>query len=207
MKKIVKEPLIGTNCVLNNSELKEYTEVGHFNRFENVYLGPFSYTGEYCILQNTKVLNYVNIAAMVRIGATDHPLQRVTLHHFTYRRKMFGLSDEDDDKFFEERISRVTTIGNDAWIGHGAIIKHSVTIGNGAVVGAGAVVTKDVPDYAIVVGNPARIIRYRFNENQIKSLNKIKWWNWDYETIKERFDDFLLDVDDFIKKYEVNDDE
>ena len=200
--KITSDPIIKDNCVLTNVELKEYTEVGHNNRFENVYLGQFSYTGEYCILQNVKVLNFSNIAAMVRIGATDHPLERVTLHHFTYRRVMYNMKDEDDLEFFKQRVSRVTTIGHDTWLGHGCIIKPGITIGNGAVVGSGSVVTKDVPDYAIVVGNPAKIIRYRFNESQISSLNKIKWWNWDYELIKERFDDFLLDIDDFIEKYE-----
>ena len=67
----------------------------------------------------------------------------------------------------------------------------------------GAIITVNAGGYSFVKsGANGRIIRYRFNESQISSLNKIKWWNWDYELIKERFDDFLLDIDDFIEKYE-----
>lgn len=199
---ITKEPTIKYNSVIIQSNLEDYTEVGIWNRFENVTLGRYSYTGEFCILQNVVVKNFSNIAAMVRIGATDHPIERPTLHHFTYRRKMFGLADEDDVDFFNQRTSRVTVIGHDTWIGHGAIIKPGITLGDGCVVGSGAVVTKDVEPYAIVVGNPAKVLKYRFLPKQIESLEKIKWWDWPSELIQERWEDFLLPIDDFIKKYE-----
>lgn len=74
-------------------------------------------------------------------------------------------------------------------------------IGNGVIAGAGAVITKPVPDFAIVVGVPARIVRYRYTEEQIRALNKIQWWNWSDEQIRERFEDMYLPVDDFIEKY------
>ncbi|HDZ8876661.1 hypothetical protein J4G66_16215 [Aeromonas dhakensis] len=77
-------------------------------------------------------------------------------------------------------------IGNDVWIGANAIILPGVTIGDGAVVGAGAVVTRDVPDYAIVVGVPAKVIRQRFNKKQISILKRICWWDWDDEQIQEK---------------------
>jgi virginiamycin A acetyltransferase len=73
---------------------------------------------------------------------------------------------------------RHVKIGNDVWIGYAAVIINSVTIGDGAVIGAYAVVREDVPPYAIVIGNPARVIRYRFNETQIRMLLEIKWWDW-----------------------------
>lgn len=199
---ITKEPTIKENSIIIQSKLEDYTEVGIWNRLENVTLGRYSYTGEFCILQNVIVKNFSNIAAMVRIGATDHPIERPTLHHFTYRRKMFGLADEDDIEFFNQRASRVTTIGHDTWIGHGAIIKPGITLGNGCVVGSGAVVTKDVEPYAIVVGNPAKVLKYRFTPKQIKSLEAIQWWDWPSEKIRERWEDFLLPIDDFIKKVE-----
>lgn len=80
---------------------------------------------------------------------------------------------------------RQIIIGHDVWISHGATVMGGVKIGNGAVIGAGAVVAKDVPPYAIAVGNPARVVKYRFDEDTIKKLLAIKWWNWDKEKIEK----------------------
>lgn len=77
-----------------------------------------------------------------------------------------------------------TKIGNDVWIGMDVLILAGVTVGDGAVIGAGSVVTKDVPPYAIVGGNPAKLIRYRFDENTIEELLAIAWWNWSLPEIK-----------------------
>lgn len=93
------------------------------------------------------------------------------------------------------------TIGNDVWLGRNVIIINYSNIGNGVIAGAGAVITQDVPDYAVVVGVPAKIIRYRYNPEQIAALNQIKWWDWSDDEIRERFDDFYLPIDDFIYKY------
>lgn len=195
------EPLIHENCRLINTELGDYTEVGIYNFFENVKLDHYSYTGQFCILQNTEVGRFSNIAAMVRIGPTDHPMERPTLHHFTYRRIMYGLAEQDDQAFLDWRRSQKTYIGHDTWIGHGAIIMPGVKIGNGAVVGSGAIVTKDVDPYTIVIGVPAKPIKKRFSEEIIAKLEEIKWWNWSYETIKERLDDFSLPIEKFVEKY------
>lgn len=93
-----------------------------------------------------------------------------------------------------------TIIGNDVVIGVNALVISGVKIGDGAVVGAGSVVTKDVPPYAIVAGNPARIIKYRFSQEQIKALLRIRWWDWTIEEIKEFKEYFYGDVDTFISK-------
>lgn len=92
-------------------------------------------------------------------------------------------------------------IMNDCWIGEKVTILSGVTIGNGAVVAAGAVVTKDVPAYSIVAGNPARVIGYRFNEEQIKDLLTIRWWNWSAEKVAECAEELYSDVDTFIKEH------
>lgn len=92
-------------------------------------------------------------------------------------------------------------IGNDVWIGARAIILPAVTIGDGAIIGAGAVVTHDVPPYAVVAGAPARIVRFRYDKNQIEKLLKIAWWNWSMEKIVENLDYFYDDVNKFIKKF------
>lgn len=92
-------------------------------------------------------------------------------------------------------------IQNDCWIGHGATIMSGITIHNGAVVAANAVVTKDVPPYAIVGGNPARIIKYRFDNDTIQKLLEISWWDWSSEQIKERHNDFSGEIENFVNKY------
>ena len=90
------------------------------------------------------------------------------------------------------------TIGHDVWVGARAIILSGVTIGNGAVIGAGAVVAKDVPAYAVVVGNPGKVVKYRFSEAQIEALQSIAWWDWPIDKIRALEPQFYGDIDGFI---------
>ena len=196
-----QEPTIHENSSLNNVKFEGYNEIGIFNSLENVNFGRFSYTGQFCFIQNAEIGRFVNIAACVRIGPTDHPINRPTLHHFTYRPSMYGFADENEKEFFKKLEMRISSFGHDTSIGHGAIIMPEVKIGNGAIIGSAAVVTKDVEPYSIVVGNPARKIKYRFNKDTIEKLQKIRWWNWDNEIIKERFEDFKMPIEEFIEKY------
>lgn len=204
--KILKEehPSVGRDSILTKVEIGSYVEIGEQNHIDHSIMGDYSYTGPWCIIQNTHMGKFSNIAAMVRIGPTDHPMERATQHHFTYRRQLFGFSDTNDDNFFQQRQGRITEIGHDSWIGHGSIILPEVNIGIGAVVGAGSVVTKDVPPYGIVVGNPARLIRYRFEPQQREALLNIQWWDWSHDCLKERLEDFSLPIQDFIDKYHNN---
>lgn len=98
-------------------------------------------------------------------------------------------------------ITRRSRIGNDVWLGRNVIVTNYANIGNGVIAGAGTVITQDIPDYAIVVGAPARIIRYRYSSEEIESLNKIAWWDWSDGDIRERYDDLYLPVGEFIRKY------
>lgn len=195
---------VGRECDIRNSTFGQYTEVGDHNRIQNSFLDDYSYTGQLCWLQNTGVGKFSNIAAMVRIGPTAHPINRVSLHHFTYRRKLYGMAAEDDQDFFARRVSRRTWIGHDTWIGHGSIIMPGVTVGDGSVVGAGAVVTHDVEPYTIVAGVPARTIKVRFSPEIARSLAAIAWWHWSHSQIRERLADFSLPVEAFIEKYRVD---
>ncbi len=91
-------------------------------------------------------------------------------------------------------------IGNDVWICESVLIMSGVTIGDGAVVGANSIVTKDVEPYSIVAGCPAKLIKYRFNENQVNALNMIKWWDWSEEKILKELPN-ATDINDFIMKH------
>ena len=91
-------------------------------------------------------------------------------------------------------------IGSDVWIGFGAVIVSGVTIGHGAVVGAGAVVARDVPPYAVVVGNPARVVRYRFPAESISELLQLRWWDWTAERVAEYQPLLQSDVGEFLQK-------
>ncbi len=96
------------------------------------------------------------------------------------------------------RYIKKTTIGNDVWIGKNSTIIAGCNIGNGVIVGANSVVTHDVPDYAMVAGNPSKIIKYRYSTRQIEALNQIAWWNWSDEKIKENLGTFYYDIEKFI---------
>ena len=112
---------------------------------------------------------------------------------------------KDIDRYRVQRKGQIL-IENDVWIGHGVTIMGGVTVHNGAVIGARAVVTKDVPPYAIVAGNPARIIKYRFDEGQINALLNIAWWHWNSEELKSRYQLMQLPVPEFITHFEAKKD-
>jgi phosphonate metabolism protein (transferase hexapeptide repeat family) len=130
-----------------------------------------------------------SIAAAVRLNPGNHPTWRASQHHFLYRSRAYALGDDEAD-FFAWRRSHPVHIGHDVWIGHGAVILAGRTIGNGAVVGAGSIVTKDVPAYAIVAGNPARLIRQRFPPEIATRLERLAWWDWPHGILRERLGAF-----------------
>ena len=105
------------------------------------------------------------------------------------------------DKYSLPDESGSIIVGNDVWIGAKAMILSGVMIGDGAIIGAGAVVTRNVPPYAVVAGVPAKIIRYRYNPEQIAALLKIAWWNWSIDKIVLNMDYFYDDIDIFINQF------
>lgn len=166
------------------AKLKGKSYLGQFSRIdnkvllENTSVGDFSYIGTEVRLNYTSIGKFCSIGPGVYAGLGVHPTSTfVSTSNHLYS----GDPLQTEAPFFEDY--RETTIGNDVWIGARAIIIDGVQIGDGAVVGAGAVVTKDVPPYAIVGGVPAKIIKYRFEPDQISFLNQFRWWDRDSDWI------------------------
>ncbi len=205
-KKPVRKKLLGEKPTLHpTSKIKKceiggWTAIGpHCSMSESTF-GDYSYLAGNVHVVWTDIGKFCSIAAYTRINPGNHPTWRVTQHHSTYRRIQYGFDIVDDVEFFEWRKKHRCVLGHDVWIGHGVTVMAGVKIGTGAVIGAGAVVTKDIPPYAIAVGVPARVIKYRFPSDVIETLLAVAWWDWDRATLFERFKE-LLDLDGFIKKY------
>lgn len=198
-----EEPAIHPTANLREAKLGAWTAVGARTSIAETTMGDYSYVVNDSSIIYSEIGRFCSIAAHTRINPGNHPLERVALHHFTYRSKGYQLGPEDDHGFFDWRRAHKVTLGNDVWIGHGAVILPGVSIGNGAAVGAGAVVSKDVPDFAIVAGVPAKVLRYRFPGAIREKLLQLAWWNWNREQLAVALPDFRdLSVEDFLEKYQ-----
>lgn len=163
-----------------------------FRRYHKVEIGMYTHGGCFVpgqIDRYTTIGRYCSIARTMRAMNRNHPMGFKSMHAFFFNPKL-GICDND----IVEHVP--LTIGNDVWIGHNALIHpHVRSIGDGAVIGAGAVVNKDVPPYAVVVGNPARIVRYRFSREVIDQLLASKWWEKPIGELKSEIKDFQRPLD------------
>lgn len=154
----------------------------------NVQLGDYSYFAKNAQVANTTIGKFCSIGPNFCCSLGIHPTNGISTHPKFYR--------GDIEEF------KPVTIGNDVFIGANVTVLDGVTIGDGAVIGAGAVVSKDIPPYAIAVGCPIEIKRYRLTEKQIAAMERIQWWNWEDEKLKD-IRSMFNDIDGFIKKYDV----
>jgi phosphonate metabolism protein (transferase hexapeptide repeat family) len=198
------QPTIDPTAKLQEVRLGAYCEVGARTILHEVTMRDYSYVVNDSEIAYTTIGKFCSIAAMTRINPGNHPMLRASQAHFTYRASAYFPGESDEAEFFDWRRQHYVHIGHDVWIGHGAIVLPGRNIGTGAVVAAGAVVTKDVPAYTIVAGNPARSIRRRFSDEIAGRLAKLAWWDWDHEGLREALPDFRkLGIEDFLAKYEA----
>lgn len=171
---------INANVSLNECTLGDFTIIGGGTKISKTIIGKFCSIGPDC-----------------KIGLSKHPVKDFVSSHpifySTLKQAQITFADQNYFEEFEE-----ISIGNDVWIGANVIVMDGVKIADGAIVAAGAVVVKDIPPYAIVGGVPAKIIRYRFEQDQIEKLLEIKWWGMELDYLKNNFKKFHK-IDDFLE--------
>lgn len=165
--------IIRGKCIIN-SRIDKTAKINSGANIVDSSIGRYTYTCYDDEIINAEIGNFCSISDEVVIGGAEHPMEWVSTSPVFQNVKHSGPKRKFSEFDFEG--SKRTIVGNDVWIGRRAIIKAGVKIGDGAVIGSGTVVTKDVPPYAVVAGVPAKIIRYRFDEETIKKLLETKWW-------------------------------
>lgn len=190
--------IVCKNSEIKNSRMGQYSRLKPYTEFRNSVLGDYSIVSSFSIINATDIGKFNSIGPGVFIGLWEHNMKWVSTHSF-YLSEACGEFVEGF-KDYEEDDVRVK-IGNDVWIGGGTVILKGVTVGDGAILGAGSVITKDVQPYAIVVGNPQRILRYRFKKEDIEFLLKIKWWDFDRKILKDMIEKKVWNSVDKVKEY------
>ena len=178
LSSFVKKVSFKVNDIVNRNIVRgkvgENTKIGKYTMIDKYsIIGNYTYIGKNCDITKSQIGNYCSIGNYVVIGPGKHDIYKISTSSLFY------------NNGYNELTKKECIIGNDVWIGTHSVILRGVKIGNGVVVGANSVVTKDIPDFAVVVGSPARIIKYRFNNKKANLIQKTKWYEKDlYEAKK-----------------------
>lgn len=183
-----KSATVGDFSRVTSSTMNVFSRLDRFSLLYHSILGDYSYTGPYDMIMHSEIGKFCSISWGVTIGPGDHDFNRISTHDFLYNNHYGLIPESKTDP--TNRFGKTSKINNDVWVGANVTILRGVTVGNGAVIGANSVVNKDVPPYAIVAGVPAKVIKYRFDEDIIDELQDIEWWNFPSTSIKEVYDAF-----------------
>lgn len=176
-------------CILQEAVVDKTAAICSGVRFYRGKLGKYSYIGNNSFVSDTDIGSFTSISTDCYIGGTSHPTDWVSTSPVFHKWENIMKKNFARHEF---EIFKRTTIGNDVWIGNRVMIKAGVKIGDGAVVGMGSIVTKDIGSYEIWAGNPARLIRKRFDDETIDALEKMKWWEWDDNKIEKYAEKFTV---------------
>lgn len=183
---------------IKNSRIDSKAKVAAQSTIVNTNIEKYSYVGNNCIIVNVNIGKYCSIADNCIIGGASHPIEWVSSSPVFHDGANILKKNFSNHQFINTKRS---IVGNDVWIGNNVLIKAGVNIGNGSVIGMGAVVTKDIPDYEIWGGNPAKFIRKRFSSEVEDEMKKSLWWNQPDEVI-QKLAPFSNDPKKFLKKLE-----
>lgn len=183
--------IVGEDSYAKECQFGKNVHINRRNFLQNTKFGDYTYTGHNTTIKYCSIGKYCSISWDVSIGGANHDYHHISTHPFSAF-PSFGFVDGSEIGY--QSYADEINIGNDVWVGSGVQILRGVTIGNGAIIGAGAVVTKGIPHYAIAVGNPAKVIKYRFSEDVITILEKLAWWDLDEGFIKSNIAFFKEDI-------------
>jgi chloramphenicol O-acetyltransferase type B len=190
-------PVVSENAVARNSHLNPYSRIKSCAEIIDSELGEYSYISQNSIVNKSVIGKFCSIGPGCFIGLWEHNTD-VSTHSF-YLYETSGGFVKGYRNYKKDVIT--TTLGSDVWVGANAVILKGIKIGHGSIVAASSVVTKDVPEYAVVAGNPARIIKYRFSESEIKFMLNTEWWDFRREVIQEMVDNNCFNSYQEFKKY------
>ena len=170
-------------CFINKTNIHKKSKVYRFSRITSSFIGKYTYIGPNTVIKNCEIGNYCSIAQNVKIGLGIHPINFISTSPLFYSPKNPLNINFSKKTYFNS--SKRTIIGNDVWIGTNVVIFDGVKIGNGSIIAAGAIVNKDVPEYNIYGGVPARKISERFDDSIKKIVINSEWWNEDYQFLNK----------------------
>ena len=184
---ISRKSRIGNNVIFEGNN---YVGKGTF--LQHCDIGFMSYFGDYCEFVNSSIGKYCSIAPGCKVIAGDHPTSEYVSTHPAFYSKnrtagrcYVSTNKFDEFKFADKKKSMFVLIGNDVWMASDVMVLAGVSIGDGAIIAAGSLVTHDIPPYAIVGGIPAKVIRYRFSDEDIEWLLNFKWWDKEQKWVEE----------------------
>ena len=198
--------IVGSGAYISKSEFEKNCSVGDNCKITNSVVGKYSYITEGARVSRTKIGKFCSIGPNLRVGMASHPIKKFVSTSPVFHSKNTNLNvsfvkknEIETHKYVDKKKLFFTEIENDVWIGANVTIMDGVKISNGAVIGANTLVTKNIPAYAIAMGSPAKIVKFRFTKSQIKELLNISWWHKSDKWITSR-NNLLNDINKFLKK-------
>ena len=176
------------------SKVSFKAKINRFAKLKNTVVGDYSYIGPKCDFWNVKIGKFSSISSNVTIGLATHPIDFISTSPIFFSPQNGTGTKWVEKKYFDDQ-PKETVIGNDVWIGMNVIIMSGIRIGDGAIIAAGSIVTKDVSEYGIYAGVPAKLIKKRFSDEIIKKLVSLRWWDKPDDEIKKSKDYFAKTID------------